>query len=87
MQNIDAQNRAATLNNCDFYSTDVYLNSKLIRIEDVADLTTLGKSTINLWVAQNKFPKPVLLSPTLKVWRFGDVTAWIETAINGGENV
>ena len=45
-------------------------NSKqLLRIAEVSDFTSLAKSTINLWVAQGKFPKPILLSPTIKVWR------------------
>jgi predicted DNA-binding transcriptional regulator AlpA len=42
-------------------------NNQLLRIQEVSTLTSLAKSTINLWVAQGKFPKPVLLSPTVKV--------------------
>ena len=51
---------------------------RLLRINDVADLTTLSKSCINLWVATDRFPKPIPLSTTLKVWKFGDVIDWIE---------
>lgn len=32
--------------------------SRLIRLPEVSELTSLGKSTINLWVAQGKFPAP-----------------------------
>ena len=54
-------------------------NSKqLLRTTEASDLTTLAKSTINLWVAQGKFPKPIMLSPTIKVWQLQQVTDWIE---------
>ena len=52
--------------------------SKLLRIAQVSELTTLAKSTINLWVAQGKFPKPLPLSKTIKVWRLKDVIYWID---------
>ena len=53
-------------------------NNQLLRIQEVSTLTSLAKSTINLWVAQGKFPRPTLLSPTLKVWRISDIDAWID---------
>ena len=52
-------------------------NNQLLRIQEVSQLTSLAKSTINLWVAQGNFPKPSLLSPTLKVWRMIDIDEWI----------
>jgi predicted DNA-binding transcriptional regulator AlpA len=58
---------------------EVIQKTQLLRIEEVCDLTTLGKSTINLWVAQGKFPKPMHLSPTIKVWRFEDIKLWINS--------
>jgi len=51
---------------------------QLLRIQDVALLTTLSKSCINLWVAQNRFPRPSALSATLKVWRASDINEWVE---------
>ena len=54
-------------------------NSKqLLRIAEVSDFTSLAKSTINLWVAQGKFPKPIALSPTIKVWRLHQLHEWID---------
>jgi prophage regulatory protein len=53
-------------------------SAKLLRLKDVSELTSLGKSTINLWVAQGKFPKPLTLSATIKVWRLKDVVDWID---------
>ena len=61
-------------------------NDQLLRIKDVADLTSISKSTICLWVAQNRFPKPISLSKTLKVWRLKDVRQWTESKFSGAEN-
>ena len=51
---------------------------QLLRIKDVAKLTTLSKSCINLWVAQGRFVPPITLSPTVKVWKLQDISSWIE---------
>jgi len=51
---------------------------QLLRITEVSSLTSLAKSTINLWVAQGKFPKPLTLSPTIKVWRNQSLIDWID---------
>ena len=51
---------------------------QLLRITEVSRLTSLAKSTINLWVAQGKFPKPLTLSPTIKVWRNQSLIDWID---------
>jgi prophage regulatory protein len=52
--------------------------NKLLRIADVSTKTTIAKSTINLWVTQGKFPKPLMLSSTVKVWREPDIDDWID---------
>lgn len=51
---------------------------QLLRIKDVAGQTTLSKSCINLWIAQEKFPKPIALSNTVKVWRQSQINEWLE---------
>jgi len=56
--------------------------SKLLRLKEVSQLTSLGKSTINLWVTQDKFPKPIALSATIKVWRRKDLTDWIDKQVD-----
>jgi prophage regulatory protein len=53
-------------------------DDQLLRINEVSKLTTLSKSSINLWCAQNRFPKPICLSKTVKVWRLSDVREWAE---------
>jgi prophage regulatory protein len=52
--------------------------NRLLRINDVVKLTTLSKSCIHLWVAQGRFPAPITLSPTVKVWRLNHLVQWIE---------
>jgi predicted DNA-binding transcriptional regulator AlpA len=51
-------------------------DDQLLRINDVAKLTTLSKSCINLWIAQGRFPKPITLSKTVKVWSLRSLRAW-----------
>lgn len=63
-------------------------NSKqLLRIAEVSDFTSLAKSTINLWVAQGKFPKPILLSPTIKVWRLQQLHEWVDAHCDGNSTL
>jgi prophage regulatory protein len=52
-------------------------STQLLRIDKVSEITTLAKSSINLWVAQGKFPKPIMLSPVVKVWKLGTIIDWI----------
>ena len=54
-------------------------SNQLLRIGEVCQLTSVAKSTINLWVAQGRFPKPILLSPTIKVWKQSVVHEWIDS--------
>ena len=59
---------------------------RLLRIKDVVKLTSLGQSTINLWVTQGKFPKPLKPSPTIKLWREQDILNWLSSIdSNSGE--
>lgn len=61
---------------------DLVQSSQLIRIDEVSAITTLAKSSINLWVTQSKFPKPIHLSPTVKVWLLADISQWIKDQSN-----
>jgi prophage regulatory protein len=54
-------------------------SNQLLRINEVCHQTSVAKSTINLWVTQGKFPKPILLSPTIKVWKQSTVQEWIDS--------
>ena len=54
-------------------------DDQLLRIRDVAKLTTLSKSSINLWIAQGRFPKPITLSKTVKVWKLKEIRIWMNS--------
>jgi len=58
------------------------IDNQLLNIEAVAKMTTLGKSTIRLWVAEDKFPKPLLLGSSKRVWRLKDVNQFIESKLS-----
>lgn len=60
-------------------------DEQLLRIDEVAALTTLSKSCINLWVAQGRFPRPSSLSKTLKVWRLRDIRNWSNALFSTAE--
>jgi prophage regulatory protein len=57
-------------------------DDQLLRINEVSKLTTLSKSSINLWVAQSRFPKPITLSKTVKVWPLREIRKWAEALKN-----
>jgi predicted DNA-binding transcriptional regulator AlpA len=57
------------------------IDNQLLNIEAVAKMTTLGKSTIRLWVAEERFPKPLLLGSSKRVWRLKDVNQFIESKL------
>jgi prophage regulatory protein len=58
---------------------------QLMRIDDVAKFTTLAKSTINLWIIQERFPKPFSPSETVKLWTLDQILGWIDEQQNKEE--
>ena len=61
------------------------VGDQLLRISDVVSLTTLSKSSIKLWVATGRFPRPINISKTLNVWRMGEIRRWI-SEMEGGRD-
>lgn len=55
--------------------------TKLLRIGEVASLTTFSKPHIYTLIRQGKFPKPVKLSANTSVWLESEVNAWLEARI------
>lgn len=51
--------------------------NKFLRITSVMDKTGIAKSTIWLWVSENKFPKPIKLSPRITVWEEEKIQEWL----------
>ena len=50
---------------------------QLLSILEVTGTTSLGKTSIYLMMRDNRFPKPVQLSPRRVAWRASDVQSWI----------
>ena len=52
---------------------------RFLRLPEVSHLTGLGKSTILAWESQERFPRAVRLSATVRVWLETDIHEWIRT--------
>ncbi len=59
---------------------------RFLRLPEVSHLTGLGKSNILAWESQERFPRAVRLSATVRVWLETDIHEWIRTryAKSGG---
>lgn len=56
------------------------VKSENIRFKDInqaAEITSLGKSTIRLWEAEGRFPKSIRLSATKRVWLESHLNIWM----------
>lgn len=50
---------------------------RFIKLDDVSNITQLGKSTILAWESQGRFPAAVRLSSAFRVWLESDVHQWM----------
>ncbi len=50
--------------------------AKFLRVKQVSEKLGIGKSTVWLWLKQNKLPKPIKLSPRVTVWVEKDIEDW-----------
>lgn len=53
------------------------MNARLLRIEDVMQMTSLSRSYIYALAARDQFPKPLSLGRKCSRWRESDVLEWI----------
>jgi prophage regulatory protein len=62
---------------------ELYTGHQLLRIQDVADLTSLSRSYIYELAAQRRFPRSVPLVPggTARAWVGAEIKQWIEDRI------
>lgn len=51
--------------------------SKFLRINQVCEQTGLKRSTVYLWISENRFPKPLKLSERITVWKEIDIEEWM----------
>lgn len=50
--------------------------TKFLRITNVMKKTGIARSTIWLWVKENKFPQPIRISPRVTVWIESEIEEW-----------
>ena len=58
-------------------SDEHVLSFKIIRIDEVMEITGLAKSSIYAQIAAGNFPKQVQLSSRCRGWRLRDVMSWV----------
>ena len=39
----------------------------------------VGRSTIDTWIKEKNFPKPIKLSQTMPIWRKAEIIDWVES--------
>ena len=54
------------------------MEEKLLNVKEVCKIVGLKKSTIYLYIQQNKFPKPKKIGKKLSRWKLSDVRRWME---------
>ena len=52
------------------------VSSRLLRLPEVANITTLSKAQVYRLIQSNDFPAPVRLSPRRIAWRAIDIEGW-----------
>jgi len=57
--------------------------SKVLKINEVIELTSLPRSTIYFLIKRKKFPKPIRLSDRRVGWLYRDIVEWLNKKKNG----
>lgn len=51
---------------------------RVIRVNEVAGIIGVGKSTVWLWDREGKIPKSFKLTPSTTVWRLSEIMEWLD---------
>jgi len=54
------------------------MEEKLLNIKEVCRIVGLKKSTIYLYIKQNKFPKSKKIGKRLSRWKLSEIRRWLE---------
>jgi len=57
--------------------TNQHRPARLLRLSEVLARVPVGKSTIWLWVKQNRFPSPIKIGPRTTAWAENEVDCFI----------
>ncbi len=61
--------------------------SKIIKIHEVIQKTSLSKSSIYAYISTNDFPNQISLGPRCVGWLESDIDAWIEQCISESKKI
>ena len=62
------------------------MEERLLRRQEVEELTGLSRASIYRLMESGKFPRPVRVSATAVRWKLSDITTWIESRpVVGGQ--
>lgn len=55
------------------------MSDRYLRVHEVAEMLSVGKSTIWAWSKKGDFPNGIKLSDRVTVWRLSEIEEWIRT--------
>jgi prophage regulatory protein len=53
----------------------------ILRLPEVKDRTGLSRSTIYLWISEDRFPRPISLGDRAVGWIESEIDAWLNEQI------
>ena len=57
-----------------------------LTLNEVMEITTVGRSTLYSWMPKGLFPRPVNLGPRKVAWLQSDIDDWMEARIGTSFN-
>lgn len=58
---------------------------RFIKLKEVINITSLGRSTIYKFIAEDKFPKSISLGDRAVAWVEEEITEWMEARLTERE--
>lgn len=52
---------------------------RLMKLRDVADVTSISKAAIYALIKEGMFPRPVPVTKRRVAWRHSDILSWLES--------
>jgi prophage regulatory protein len=52
---------------------------RLMRLREVADVTSIGRATIYAMMKEGEFPRPVSVTKRRVAWKHADILDWLES--------
>ena len=53
------------------------MNDRYLRVNEVIEMLSVGKSTIWAWVKQGKFPPPIKVNEQTTLWSYAVIENWV----------